>query len=63
MSRTHHHGKYRITGERRAKPDTRRLTKALQAWVEAQREREAMSEDHTRRRPTSGRTTSKRRAS
>ena len=43
MSRTRHHGKFRIYGERHDKPDARRLSKALLAWLEAQRETEAQA--------------------
>jgi hypothetical protein len=43
MSRTRHHGKFRIYGDRKDKPDARRLSKALLAWLEAQREAEAQA--------------------
>ena len=43
MSRTRHHGKFRIYGDARDKPDARRLSKALLAWLEAQRETEAQA--------------------
>ncbi len=60
MSRTHHHGKYKITGDRRPKPDARRLAKALTAWLEAQREREAMAQDQVRRQEANGKAAPKR---
>lgn len=43
MSRTFHHDKYKIEGQRKAKPDTRRLARALAKWVQAQREQEAQN--------------------
>ena len=49
MSRTYHHDKYRIRGDRRAKPDARRLARALMAWVEAKREADAMAQNQTKR--------------
>jgi hypothetical protein len=45
MSRTHHHRKFRIHGERLEKPNARRISRALQAWAEAKREAEAEAED------------------
>ncbi len=60
MSRTYHHDKYRIRGDRRRKPDARRLARALMAWVEAKREADAMAENQATRPPKGPRTPKRR---